>query len=305
MICGNIVWGVAFSADGMLEEWSSCAKSVVSHVYMQQDTCTWSFLFRAGYPQERCSKLQLCWSKVAPAAPEAGADPRTDAITDPANYEVELGTSQTNLIQLRAPPASGQWNIINHIFNIDTNVHCLARCLVWILKWDCKEGGIKGSTLMFCARWPLTHQTNRDHLFQASKNVVDSYVHLRKLSKDNEALNKYHTYRRVRYWASFVKGIHELMVNTPTNPAFQTLSTHPPRGRRVHPRHPGRGDHEEDTTPTKRSPTVPARAAVCQFIMVKQDGTRVQGLIQEKSEARETYDAALAELTNVHPMLYL
>ncbi len=50
---------------------------------------------------------------------------------------------------------------------------------------------------------------------------------------------------------------------------------------------------------------VPARAAVCQFIIVKQDGTRVQGLIQEKSEAQETYDAALAELTNVHPMLYL
>ncbi|KAF9015797.1 hypothetical protein BDZ89DRAFT_906600, partial [Hymenopellis radicata] len=40
---------------------------------------------------------------------------------------------------------------------------------------------------------------------------------------------------------------------------------------------------------------VPARAAVCHFIMVKQDGTRVQGLVQEKSEARETYDAALAE----------
>ncbi|KAF9038989.1 VIT-domain-containing protein [Hymenopellis radicata] len=40
---------------------------------------------------------------------------------------------------------------------------------------------------------------------------------------------------------------------------------------------------------------VPARAAVCQFIMVKQDGTRVQGLVQEKSEARETYDAALAK----------
>ncbi|KAJ7047987.1 von Willebrand factor type A domain-containing protein [Mycena amicta] len=39
---------------------------------------------------------------------------------------------------------------------------------------------------------------------------------------------------------------------------------------------------------------IPARAAVCSFVMIKQDGTRVVGIVQEKQEARETYDAAVA-----------
>ncbi|KAJ7780211.1 von Willebrand factor type A domain-containing protein [Mycena maculata] len=40
---------------------------------------------------------------------------------------------------------------------------------------------------------------------------------------------------------------------------------------------------------------IPARAAVCSFVMVKQDGTRVVGAVQEKQEARETYNAAVAQ----------
>jgi hypothetical protein len=40
---------------------------------------------------------------------------------------------------------------------------------------------------------------------------------------------------------------------------------------------------------------VPARAAVCSFVMIKQDGTRVIGQVQEKEEARETYNTAVAE----------
>ncbi|KAJ6508609.1 vault protein inter-alpha-trypsin domain-containing protein [Mycena sanguinolenta] len=39
---------------------------------------------------------------------------------------------------------------------------------------------------------------------------------------------------------------------------------------------------------------IPARAVVCSFVMIKQDGTRVVGLVQEKGEARETYDAAVS-----------
>ncbi|KAF7307748.1 hypothetical protein MKEN_01134900 [Mycena kentingensis (nom. inval.)] len=39
---------------------------------------------------------------------------------------------------------------------------------------------------------------------------------------------------------------------------------------------------------------IPARAAVCSFVMIKQDGTRVVGVVQEKDEARETYDTAVA-----------
>ncbi|KAJ7058071.1 von Willebrand factor type A domain-containing protein [Mycena amicta] len=39
---------------------------------------------------------------------------------------------------------------------------------------------------------------------------------------------------------------------------------------------------------------IPARAAVCSFVMIKQDGTRVVGIVQEKQEARETYNAAVA-----------
>ncbi|ORY91748.1 von Willebrand factor type A domain-domain-containing protein [Leucosporidium creatinivorum] len=40
---------------------------------------------------------------------------------------------------------------------------------------------------------------------------------------------------------------------------------------------------------------VPARAAVTSFALVKQDGTRIVGLVQEKEEARETYDQAVEE----------
>ncbi|KAJ7041174.1 von Willebrand factor type A domain-containing protein [Mycena alexandri] len=40
---------------------------------------------------------------------------------------------------------------------------------------------------------------------------------------------------------------------------------------------------------------IPARAVVCSFVMIKQDGTRVIGLVQEKGEARETYDAAVSQ----------
>ncbi|KAJ7778540.1 von Willebrand factor type A domain-containing protein [Mycena metata] len=40
---------------------------------------------------------------------------------------------------------------------------------------------------------------------------------------------------------------------------------------------------------------VPARAVVCTFVMIKQDGTRVVGLVQEKGEARETYNAAVSQ----------
>ncbi len=40
---------------------------------------------------------------------------------------------------------------------------------------------------------------------------------------------------------------------------------------------------------------VPARAVVCGFAMVKQDGSKIQGSVKEKSEARKTYDDALAE----------
>ncbi|KAF7320964.1 hypothetical protein HMN09_00183200 [Mycena chlorophos] len=39
---------------------------------------------------------------------------------------------------------------------------------------------------------------------------------------------------------------------------------------------------------------IPARAAVCSFVMVKQDGTRVVGIVQEKQEARKTYETAVA-----------
>ncbi|KAJ7041171.1 vault protein inter-alpha-trypsin domain-containing protein [Mycena alexandri] len=40
---------------------------------------------------------------------------------------------------------------------------------------------------------------------------------------------------------------------------------------------------------------IPARAVVCSFVMIKQDGTRVVGLVQEKGEARETYDTAVSQ----------
>jgi hypothetical protein len=40
---------------------------------------------------------------------------------------------------------------------------------------------------------------------------------------------------------------------------------------------------------------VPARAAVCSFVMIKHDGTRVVGLVQEKQEARETYHTAITQ----------
>ncbi|KAJ7223092.1 von Willebrand factor type A domain-containing protein, partial [Mycena pura] len=40
---------------------------------------------------------------------------------------------------------------------------------------------------------------------------------------------------------------------------------------------------------------IPARAAVCGFAMVKEDGTRVVGRVQEKTAARETYQAAVVQ----------
>ncbi|KAJ7041150.1 von Willebrand factor type A domain-containing protein [Mycena alexandri] len=40
---------------------------------------------------------------------------------------------------------------------------------------------------------------------------------------------------------------------------------------------------------------IPARAAVCSFVMIKQDGTRVVGRVQEKEEARRTYDIAATQ----------
>ncbi|KAF7373276.1 hypothetical protein MSAN_00536600 [Mycena sanguinolenta] len=40
---------------------------------------------------------------------------------------------------------------------------------------------------------------------------------------------------------------------------------------------------------------VPARASVCSFVMIKQDGTRVVGSVLEKQEARETYNTAIAQ----------
>ncbi|KAJ7657890.1 von Willebrand factor type A domain-containing protein, partial [Mycena polygramma] len=40
---------------------------------------------------------------------------------------------------------------------------------------------------------------------------------------------------------------------------------------------------------------IPARASVCSFVMIKQDGTRVVGSVQEKQEARETYNAAVSQ----------
>ncbi|KAJ7079774.1 von Willebrand factor type A domain-containing protein [Mycena belliarum] len=45
----------------------------------------------------------------------------------------------------------------------------------------------------------------------------------------------------------------------------------------------------------KYSFPIPARAAVCSFVMIKQDGTRVVGYVQEKEEARETYNTAVAQ----------
>ncbi|KAK7022200.1 von Willebrand factor type A domain-containing protein [Favolaschia claudopus] len=40
---------------------------------------------------------------------------------------------------------------------------------------------------------------------------------------------------------------------------------------------------------------IPARAVVTSFCMIKQDGTRVIGRVQEKEEARKTYDSAVAK----------
>ncbi|KAK7055093.1 von Willebrand factor type A domain-containing protein [Favolaschia claudopus] len=40
---------------------------------------------------------------------------------------------------------------------------------------------------------------------------------------------------------------------------------------------------------------IPARAVVTSFVMIKQDGTRVVGKVQEKEEARKTYDSAVAK----------
>ncbi|KAK4700208.1 hypothetical protein P7C70_g6045, partial [Phenoliferia sp. Uapishka_3] len=40
---------------------------------------------------------------------------------------------------------------------------------------------------------------------------------------------------------------------------------------------------------------IPARAAVSSFVLVKQDGTRVIGVVQEKEEAKSTYNKAKSE----------
>ncbi|KAJ7279077.1 von Willebrand factor type A domain-containing protein, partial [Mycena rebaudengoi] len=40
---------------------------------------------------------------------------------------------------------------------------------------------------------------------------------------------------------------------------------------------------------------IPARAAVCSFVMIKQNGTRVVGRVEEKEEARQAYDAAVSQ----------
>ncbi|KAF7345063.1 hypothetical protein MVEN_01669600 [Mycena venus] len=40
---------------------------------------------------------------------------------------------------------------------------------------------------------------------------------------------------------------------------------------------------------------IPARAAVCSFVMIKDNGTRVVGQVQEKEEARETYNASVSQ----------
>ncbi|KAF8905712.1 von Willebrand factor type A domain-containing protein [Mucidula mucida] len=40
---------------------------------------------------------------------------------------------------------------------------------------------------------------------------------------------------------------------------------------------------------------VPARAAVCGFTMIRQNGTRVVAVVQEKAEAQQTYDTAIAQ----------
>ncbi|KAJ7619461.1 von Willebrand factor type A domain-containing protein, partial [Roridomyces roridus] len=40
---------------------------------------------------------------------------------------------------------------------------------------------------------------------------------------------------------------------------------------------------------------IPARAAVCSFAMIKQDGTRVNGRVQERGEARRTYTNAIRQ----------
>ncbi|KAJ6476299.1 von Willebrand factor type A domain-containing protein [Mycena sanguinolenta] len=40
---------------------------------------------------------------------------------------------------------------------------------------------------------------------------------------------------------------------------------------------------------------IPARAAVCSFVMIKADGTRVVGRVQERNEARETYNTAVTQ----------
>ncbi|KAJ7041167.1 von Willebrand factor type A domain-containing protein [Mycena alexandri] len=45
----------------------------------------------------------------------------------------------------------------------------------------------------------------------------------------------------------------------------------------------------------KYSFPMPARGSVCSFVMIKQDGTRVVGLVQEKQEARETYNTAVSQ----------
>ncbi|KAJ7682883.1 von Willebrand factor type A domain-containing protein [Mycena rosella] len=56
--------------------------------------------------------------------------------------------------------------------------------------------------------------------------------------------------------------------------------------------------YENDTAfpiEAKYSFPIPARAAVCSFVMIKQDGTRVVGSVLEKQEAREKYNTAVSQ----------
>ncbi|KAJ7682890.1 von Willebrand factor type A domain-containing protein [Mycena rosella] len=53
-------------------------------------------------------------------------------------------------------------------------------------------------------------------------------------------------------------------------------------------------DTDEPLVATYSFP-IPARAAVCSFVMIKQDGTRVVGHVQEKEEARDIYGLSVVQ----------
>ncbi|KAJ7777532.1 hypothetical protein DFH07DRAFT_10025 [Mycena maculata] len=52
--------------------------------------------------------------------------------------------------------------------------------------------------------------------------------------------------------------------------------------------------------PSTRFPSLPAPPSG--FVMIKQDGTRIVGSVQEKQEARETYNTAVAQGQHVSLM---